>query len=163
MSQKAETKKETPERSSELDKLEIFTGKWHTTGKQLEGVVGPAADIDVRESYEWLDGKYFLVHHFKGDLGGNEAACIEMIGYDPETKKYSVNTFYNNGVAHKWTLTESIGTWVISGTWPMQGKEMKTRCTMDFSEDEKTLTSKWEMSENGNKWETFWKTTSTKA
>jgi hypothetical protein len=162
MSEKAAQQKEAPKRPADLDKLEIFTGKWRMTGKQINDVVGPDAAIDVCESYEWLDGKYFLVHDFKGDLGGNDAACIEIIGYDPLSEKYTLKTFYNNGVIHDWTMTESIGTWIISGIWQIKDKEMKTRCTINFSEDKKSMTGKWEMSADGKTWQTFWDVTSTK-
>ena len=163
MAQQATAQKEkSPQRAPELDSLQPFIGKWHTTGKQIEGTVGPAADIDIEESYEWLDGKYFLVHHFKGDLGGNDAACIEIIGFDPEAKNYTVHTYYNNGIAKDWEMSEDNGVFIIAGNWPMKGKEMKVRCTIEFGSGNNSMTGNWEMSGDGSQWKTFWDVSSTK-
>ena len=155
MAQKAEMKKESPQRAAELDALETFLGKWKTTGKQIEGTIGPAAGIAVEESYEWLDGKYFLIHNFKGDLGGSDAACIEMIGYDTEKGVYVIDTYYNNGVSKNWLMTGDGDRWTINGDWPIKGERMKVRCTIEFSDD-KTMTGNWEMSPDGSDWKTFW-------
>ena len=162
MAQKAEMKKESPDRAAELDALEAFVGQWKTTGQQIEGTVGPAAGIDVAESYEWLDGKYFLIHHFKGDLGGNDAACIEIIGYDAEKGVYVIDTYYNNGVTKNWQMTADGDTWTITGDWPIKDQKMKVRCTIKFSDD-KTMTGDWEMSPDGSDWKTFWDVKSTKS
>ena len=154
--QAAAQKQEPPRRARELDALEAFLGEWHTTGKQIEGTVGPAAGIDVRESYEWLEGKYFLVHHFKGDLGGNDAACIEITGYDAEKGVYVIETFYNNGVAKEWEMTGDKGVFIITGDWPIKDKKMKVRCTIEFADDNNSMSGNWEMSQDGKTWKTFW-------
>jgi Protein of unknown function (DUF1579) len=154
--QAAQKESQMPQRAAELDALEVFLGEWHTTGEQIEGTVGAAAPIDVRESYEWLDGKYFLIHHFKGDLGGNDAACIEIIGYDGEKGVYIIHTYYNNGVANDWQMTNDGDTWTISGKWPMKGETMKVRCTIEFSDAGNAMDGNWEMSADGKQWQTFW-------
>jgi hypothetical protein len=164
MAQKAAAQKESQmtERAAELDALKVFLGEWHTTGEQIEGTVGPAAPINVRESYEWLDGEYFLIHHFKGDLGGNDAACIEIIGYDAEKGVYIIHTYYNNGVANDWQMTNEGDTWTITGDWSLKGEKMKVRCTIKFSDENNAMDGNWEMSADGKQWQTFWDVSATK-
>jgi hypothetical protein len=38
----------------------------------------------------------------------------------------------------------------------MQGQSVKVRCTTAFSDAGNTMTSKWEQSSDGSRWETFW-------
>ena len=162
MAQNAAAQKETePRRAPELDRLEAFLGKWHTTGQQIEGPLGPAAKIDVKESYEWLEGKYFLVHNFKGDVGGNDAACIEIIGYDAEKGVYIIHSYYDKGAAKDWQLTNAGNTWTITGDWPIKGQKMNVRCTIEFS-DNNSMAGNWEMSGDGRDWKTFWDVRSTR-
>lgn len=60
----------------------MFVGKWNLEGRQLEGIVGPAAKVAAVQTYEWLTGGFFLIHRFEGRVGNGEAACIEIIAYD---------------------------------------------------------------------------------
>ena len=147
---------------TEHERLNVFVGQWKTEGQQHEGPVGPAAKITATETYEWLTGGRFLVHRFEGRVGDSEAACIEIIGHDSESQGYSVHTYYNNGVTNEWRSRESDGTWTLTGNWEMGGKSAKVRCTMVFGEAGDTMTAKWEMSEDGSGWQTFWDVKSTK-
>lgn len=163
MSQKAvnaNTQQSAPDPA--LKKLEVFVGKWNTVGWQVEGLVGPAAEITALDTFEWLPGEMFLVHRFEGKVGESDVACIEVTGYDAENKNYPVNTFYNNGIANQWEYSEIDGVWTMTGDWQMEGKKMQARCTNVFSDDGNSFTGEWEMSSDGSNWEMFWDVTATK-
>ena len=143
--------------------LDVFIGTWNTEGRQLPGPVGPAAKVSAVETYEWLTGGSFLVHRFEGDVGGAEAACIEIIGRETADGTYPVHTYYNNGVANEWLLQKGDGAWTLTGVWELAGMSMNVRCTIVFSADGNTRTGKWEHSGDGAPWQTFWEVKSTKA
>ena len=155
---KAQSKQEeTKKREPALERLEVFTGIWKMQGDQFATDFGPAAKVTATEDYEWLEGEKFLMHRMSGKLGDSEMACIEMIGHDAAGEKYSVDTFYNNGMKMKWDLHEKHpGSWMITGDWPHKGKTVKVRCTIDFRKDGRSNTAKWESLKEDSTWETFW-------
>jgi len=156
----------TPERSgrphAERRFPHAFVGKWKTEGRQHETVLGSAANISATETYEWLTGGRFLVHRFEGHVGDGPAACIEIIGHEDSSDRYSVHTFYNNGVTRRWRGEERGGLWLLTGDWPVAGRTQKVRCTIALLDEERAMKGKWEYSKDGSKWHTFWDVSATK-
>ncbi len=146
----------TPKPSAEHRRLELFVGRWKVTGRQLESRVGPAAEITGEERFEWAPGGFFLVHHFYSRVGGDEAACVEITGYDASAGMYTTHTYYNNGHAADWTMRERDGAWTLTGQWPMDGGTMQVRCVIEFADEGNTRTGVWESSTDGARWEPFW-------
>ncbi len=146
-----------------LHKLNVFIGKWNIEGKQYEGPFGPAAKISTVETWEWLPGELFLIHRLKGNVGEQEIACIEVIGYDEKSNYYTIHSFYNDGKTNQWQSREDNGTWTLTGNSQAEGKPIKVRSTTLFSNDNKSITVKWEKSNDGLEWETFWDINATKA
>ena len=140
----------------DLEHLNVFIGKWHMEGRQLAGPAGPAASISALQTYEWMQGERFLIHRFDGHVGDSQASCIEIIGADTERQCYRAHTFYNNGQMNVWDMDERDGQWRLLGDWNASGKSMKVRCTVTFADDGQTMNSKWEHSNDGAKWQTFW-------
>jgi hypothetical protein len=136
--------------------LNVFLGRWTVGGRQLEGPVGPAADVRAESTYEWLSGGHYLIHRFDGHVGDDTAACIELIHHDASRGTYRCETFYDRGQRKDWEVTESGGTWTWSGDWEMGGTTMRVRCTSVFSDDGRTLTARWEHSPDGHNWQPFW-------
>ena len=145
------------------ERLKVWLGTWHTTGRQHEGPVGPAAEITAVETFEWATGRFFLVHRFDGKVGDNDASCIEITGYDPQSESYSAHTYYSNGLTNDWRLHERDGTWTLTGDWDLAETKAKTRCTTAFSANGAVMTGRWEMSVEGGEWQTFWDVSSTRA
>jgi hypothetical protein len=151
------------ETSPEDRLLERFTGTWKTEGRQYGGPIGPETTIAAVERYEWLSGNEFLIHRFDGHVGENEAAGIEIIGFDADSQSYPVHTYYNNGMASEWRYWERGITWILVGSWPFRGghsgrpsgREMRVRCTVVFDDHGTEMTGRWEYSNDGTNWETF--------
>jgi len=146
----------------EHKRLEVFVGTWRVEGRQLEGWVGPAAAISGVERFEWAPGKFFLVHHFDSRVGADQAACIEITGYDGSAGAYATRTYYNNGQAAEWSMEEQDGTWTLTGQWPTGGTRMQVRCRVEFHDEGNSRTGTWESSGDGSRWETFWRVTATR-
>lgn len=88
---------EMPKPAPELRQLDFLVGKWELSGNTEEGPMGPAATLSGVETFEWMEGGFFLVHHWKGryDMGGNEMvdAGYEFLDYNPETGKFRTHYF----------------------------------------------------------------------
>lgn len=145
-----------PSPTAEHKRLSIFVGTWNLEGRQHATRVGPAADITGTERFEWLSGGFFLVHHFDARVGGQPAACIEVTGYDASTGTYPTHTYYNNGQSAEWQLVDRDGSWILTGEWSMGGETVAVRCTIEFADEGRSRTAKWESSSDGARWETFW-------
>ncbi len=136
--------------------LDVFSGRWLTTGHQHAGPVGPDARITATETYEWLNGNRFLVHKFDGKVGDNTTAFIEIIGRDTSNDDYFVQTYSDNGVINRWHLHERDRAWLLTGKWRLEDNESDVRCTMVFSDDGTAMAAKWEYHAGGSDWKTFW-------
>lgn len=145
-----------------LEPLKIFLGHWNMQGMQLKGPVGPEASVTAADRYEVLQGGHFLVHHFEGKVGENDASCLEIIGYDKARDCYSAHTYYNNGVTNQWELRGQGKTWKLSGAWDMDGQRAQVRCTIQFDPSGDHNSALWEISQDGSNWQTFWKIQSQK-
>lgn len=141
-------------------RLAAFLGTWTTEGRQLEGPIGPAAPITAIDTYEWLEGGFFMIHRFEGKVGDGSASCIEIIGHDPEAGTYPVYTFYNDGMKNEWTYRVEGRTWTLDGQWPDPNggdAPMPVRCTLVLSEAGDTMDGTWASSpDDGQSWQTFW-------
>lgn len=146
----------------EHERLDAFVGKWHMEGQQLAGPAGPPASISAMETYEWLPGGQFLLHRFDGHIGDSPAACIEIIGFEPERRCYRAHTFYNNGQTNVWDIEHRNGQWLTLGDWTAGGQPTKVRCTTTLGDDGTTMQARWEHSRDGVKWETFWEVSARK-
>ena len=160
---KSEKDLKPPKPSAGHERLNAFVGKWNTKGQQYQGPVGSAAKITAVDTFEWASGEFFLIHRFEGRVGANDASCIEIIGFDTESKSYPTHTFYNTGLTNEWQNHERDGVWTLTGNWEMGGKKVKVRCTTVFSDGGDTMTGKWELSSEGAAWQTFWDVEASKA
>jgi hypothetical protein len=146
-----------------LSALEPLVGKWHTEGQQYEGPLGPAAPFVAVETFDWLDGGHFLIHHLDGRFGRQPAACVEIMGKNDAGQLFA-QTYYNDGNTNTWRLEESGHALVLSGTWSKgSGEAFEVRYTATFVEAGNSIEGKWEQSRDGQNWHTFMVTRATKA
>ena len=161
---KAQTRKVGDEQEPAFQRLGIFVGKWKMQGDQYATDFGPAAKVIGTQNYEWLPGGKFLIHRLEGSLGDNEMACIELICHDAAGETFAMDTYYNNGMKRTWNLHEQHpGNWLITGDWPHKDYSVKVRCTINFSDDGRSNTAKWESQKDDSTWEMFWDLKAVKA
>ena len=126
-------------------KLDVFAGRWHSTGTTEPGDTFPGGKMDVMENYEWLPGETMMVHAFVGKVAGQECKGIEMLTYDHSKGKYFSHFFCNPNVGRVYEMSvDAAGVWTVTGP--------SERGRMVF-EDADTLTGMWERSADGIKWE----------
>lgn len=124
--------------------LDAFIGKWMTEGHTVASPGAPAMKILASDVYEWAPGGFFVIHTAYGRIGDVGVGGVEIIGYDPGSKKYRSHFFDSQGNA----ITEELA--VRRGNWTWTGE--KTRCTSVTSPDGKTMTAHHERTDDGVKW-----------
>jgi Protein of unknown function (DUF1579) len=80
------------ERLPEHEILRSLIGKWTTVGETIPTDDGPALAIHASDIYEWVAGRFFVVHTAYGRIGDSDVGGIELIGYDPAAGEY--RTFF---------------------------------------------------------------------
>ena len=141
--QKAQRTEEIVAPSAEHKRMEIFVGKWRTEGEIVDGV-GNAERVRAIDTYEWLPGGYFLVHHVDGRMGDDVVKTLEIIGYDAVRAMYFSHAFDNHGNVATYDASLSGRAWSIRG-----GSE---RFAGTFSEDGRALTGTWERKADDGEW-----------
>jgi hypothetical protein len=128
--------------SAELQLLNVFVGKWPTeglsygSGQSYENPYDSSVRWIGEESYQWLPGGFFLVHHFDGQVGDSPINGMEFIGYDAAGQTYTSHSFDNNGKILIGQRSFRDGAWSYIGT--------DYRNTYVFSNNGNTMTIHWD-------------------
>ena len=137
--------------------LSPFEGAWKITGKAYDSPFGSNATVSAYETFEWLSGEQFLIHHLDGRFDGGPLACIEVLGRDPAHGAFSAHAFYQDGSANVWRLNRRSTGWVMAGEWSADDQTFAVRCTIVF-DDRAHRRGIWEYSTDGTNWRVFWQT-----
>jgi uncharacterized protein DUF1579 len=129
----------------ELDRLDVFIGRWITEGQTVGSPDVAPAPIVASDVYQWMPGGRFVMHPAYGRIGPVDVGGLEVIGFDRATGQYETHFFDSQGNVTRETLSHRDGAW----TW--QGAH--TRCTGVFSDGGKVLTARHERSDDGIHWE----------
>jgi hypothetical protein len=132
------------QRLPEHEVMSTLIGRWLTVGETTATDDAPALRILASDIYEWVAGGFFVVHTAYGRIGDSDVGGIELIGYDPETKRYFTHFFDSQGNISTQDLTFSDGTWTWSGT--------HARATGVLSDDGRTMPTLHEWSDDGLNW-----------
>lgn len=133
-----------PKPGPEHQLLEAFIGRWMTRGTTV-AISGQASlDITASDVYEWMPGRFFVLHTAYGLIGADEVGGTEIIGYDPATGGYRSSFFDSFGNSTTSAMT------VRDGVWTVQGES--TRATANFTDGGKTLITHHERLDDGEQW-----------
>jgi len=144
----------------EIQRLGALVGRWRSNGH----VVGdPAVPIAGTDTYEWLDGGFFLVHRVDVVVGDQPVQALEMIGeHDPNTDSFTARAFDNEGnVTTMRATVDDQGVWTFAGgadiapaAQPSSSDEGgAVRSTLTVSADRTSMTAKWERADGGSTWQ----------
>jgi len=112
-----------------LKKLEPLVGKWKITGDDVDG--------EVR--FEWMEGGFFLIHHFDLIQGGRQKG-VEYIGFDEDTQTLRSRLMQTNGSNFTYTYNlEGDTLWVWFGD-----KDSDNFSRSTFSDDGNSYTGCWQ-------------------
>lgn len=134
--------------------LNAFVGAWRTTGR-IRATAGAAETwLDALDTYEWMPGGRFLVHHVRARMGEDEVHALEITGYDTRTGRFVLRSFDNHG-----GFATSYGE-LRGRHWTIVGDS--ERFAGRFSEDGERLTGSWEATQDGRTWRPWMDITLTK-
>jgi hypothetical protein len=87
-----------PSPDTELRRLEPLVGGWRASDYSQDSVLGPGVPVSRTETYQWLDGSYFLVSTYETVFGNDQAQTGVMYwGYDSGAQRFRNIFFSNNG------------------------------------------------------------------
>ena len=72
----------------ELERLNVFIGRWLTEGETVAEDSAPAAPIIAGDVYEWVPGGHFVMHPAYGRIGSMAVGGLEVIGFDASTGSF---------------------------------------------------------------------------
>lgn len=126
--------------------LKIFIGKWNGEG-QNEGAapILPGASITTTDSYEWLPGRFFILHRGIMRYGNHELEAIKIIGYDATHKMYTMDCFDSMGVYRRY-----LGT-AYEGHWKFTGEQGRVR--FSINENLSSMNVQWEIKDEDLNWQ----------
>ena len=145
----------TPRPGPDHERLDVLVGRWRTEGLIIEGPSGATSRLTAVDTYEWLPGRFFLVHHAAGHMGDEEVRSIEIIGVDASSGGYRTHSFDNHGNAATYTAS------LLGRVWRIEGAT--ERFAGEFADDGGTLTGRWERSTDGVHWQPWMEITLTRA
>lgn len=126
-------------------RLEVFLGRWHTTGTTELGDGVPPGRIDTMDNFEWLPGDTLMIHAWTGQIGGEPNRGIEVYNHDAAKGKYYSHFFGAPGIGRVYEMTvDAAGIWTVTG--PTE------RGRYAFQDGGDTLIAIWEQSTDGVNW-----------
>jgi hypothetical protein len=135
-----------PSRNPVLERLDGLIGQW-----TMEAVPpgGPPWPGDARVTFEWLEGRTFLIERWTVDLP-EAPDGIAIIGTGDEPETFRQHYFDSRGVHRIYEMTLNDGVWRL---WRDAPDPFPQRFSGTFSADGKTIVGRWEKAENAS-WET---------
>lgn len=125
--------------SFDLEPLDSFVGAWDTEGVVHAGANATPIPFTAKDTYEWLAGGHFLLHHFDAAMPEGHVSGLEIIGYDAENGCFVAQSYDSLG-GHAAMQLRAIGErWEFIGT--------RMRFSGKFCEQGLSLTGQWEMQE----------------
>lgn len=126
--------------------LDIFIGRWATTGSFVAPKPGEPETMTATDDYEWLPGGTHILHKAQAHMGGGAPNfTTEIMGYTPDGE---LKTWAFNGDGSVSTYTARLD----SHSWQIDGDTERFRG--QFSADGNTLSGRWEQ-RDGDNW-TAW-------
>jgi hypothetical protein len=127
-----------PERGAAHEKLAVFIGDWRG-----QGTGGAGSEMTTRETYDWIEGKFFLENRFDQQVGKASHIGVGLIGYDAEAGTYRLRMADNLGYARDYEVRDEGG-----DVWRFLGE--RERATLTFKGDRMNV--RWEHRPDGGDW-----------
>jgi hypothetical protein len=147
----------TRDRQREHERLSALVGRWRTEGWTKETAEAAAMKIEAVDTYEWLPGRFGLLHGVEARVGEERVEGAEIIGWDPERGAYVTQYFGSDGPS---AYEASLGEEDRELVWRM--RSARDRFTGAFSDDRNTITGHWEQLDEGGSWRPWMEITLTK-
>jgi hypothetical protein len=140
------------------ERLAALVGRWRTTGWANSGAGAAPLAIDAVDTYDWLPGRWALLHRVDARVGDERVEGAEIIGWDPDSGVYRTQYFGSDGPnSYEASLDDDAGTLV----WRMQSR--RNRFTGSFSRDRARIDGYWERVDDVGDWQRWMEISLTKS
>jgi hypothetical protein len=129
----------------ELEPFSVLIGTWTCIGTHAKL---PGRTLHGHTSVNWLEGGAFLIMHSKFDEEEIPTG-VSIFASDNTRRELFMLYFDERKVSRKCDVTFQDN--VL--TWSRSAPEFSQRYTLTFTDNNNTIISKGEMSENGTTWE----------
>jgi hypothetical protein len=131
----------------EHQRLAALVGRWRTEGRTVDTPGAEPVVIDATDTYEWLPGRFGLLHSVDARVGDERVEGAEIIGWDPARGAYVTQYFGSDGPnAYEASLGDEDG----ALTWRMRSGS--DRFTGTFSDDGSKIEGHWEQRDDEGEW-----------
>jgi hypothetical protein len=132
-------------RKAALVRLDVFIGEWSVKASFPGSPPGQAV-------FEWaLDAQYLIQRTQAPDPAPDS---IAIVAADPKTGAYTQHYFDSRGVVRVYAMSLKGHVWTLSRNSPdFSPLDFSQRFTGKFSDDGKTISGTWEISQDGVSWE----------
>ena len=131
--------------ASRMKRFDIFIGTWNTRGEVLATEGAPATTLSATDTYCWLPGRHFIRHDVDARFGKDVSRSMEVVGYDPTSKKYVARSYDDKGVSEIFTVVLNGKRWRIFGE--------VARFDGRFDADGERLIGLWELKSKKSGWQ----------
>lgn len=133
-----------PRPSLEHERLAAFIGFWRSDGRSRPSPRDPTAPatseplpVPMRgtHTYDWLPGKFFVVHRWDQEVGAIPFAGLWIMGWDEGRGVYVFHLFDSEGHKVEYEAT------VVGDAWTVVGDGQ--RATIELSLDGSSMRHRW--------------------
>lgn len=145
----------TPQRAANdtLAQLDPLVGVWSTRG-MVRGIgEAPPVSFEATDTYEWMAGGFFLLHHVEARIGEQDIRVLEIFGYDEARAAFWARAHDNTG------RVDEFGVRIHGRVFELAAANERFRGA--FSEDGGAIAGLWERRE-GDDWLAWMDVTLTK-
>ena len=128
----------------------VMVGIWKTR----EGASMPAVEFSGTDSYEWLQGGFFLLHRVDVLMGDRRVIGVETIWFDPARRCYRTHFVDVEGQTSTYEAQLDGREWTLAS--------LADRFAGHFSEDWATISGRWERTVGDADWEPWMDVTLTR-
>ena len=128
-----------------LEPFSVLIGEWKTIGTHPKL---PGVTLRGHTSFKWMEGGAFLIMHSATD-DKNIPTSIVIFGSDNTKSEYFMLFFDERKVSRKYDVEFNDN--VLK--WRRTGPEFSQRYAFTITDNNNTIISKGEISENGTSWE----------
>jgi len=149
-----------PKPGPEQARLKYFVGDWKTEGDMKPSPMGPGGKFTSTDHNTML-GDFFLLMQSDGTSPMGKSKNVSFISFDPKQKTYVYDGYDSLGMHEMSKGNVSGDTWTYTSDEDMGGKTVHGRFTLK-EVSPTSFTMKYDMSEDGNTWNTFMEAKATK-
>jgi hypothetical protein len=141
------------ERPASLDRLDALLGSWEMEVFFEAGFFGPGspavADRGGSTTFEWLEGKFFLLQRFTVAEHPSAPSGIAIIGLGDDPEILEQHYYDSRGVARVYQMSLVGNVWKVWREAPGFWQRYEGR----IADDATRIEGAWEKSVDGSEWE----------